>query len=207
MTQPTSTPTVPPGDPAPTPAPPAPAPPGPTPAPGDPAPPADDRPLGPAGENALRQEREARRALEREMAALAPLKKLAEAVGAGTPAAGGKSDVELLQERFAEHERTVAEERSARWRAEVAHEKGLTPQQAARLQGSSREELAADADALVALFPAPAAPRAPAPDPSQGPRGTSLPTDLDSKTAEAQKSGDWRTAAALQKSKLANLTR
>jgi hypothetical protein len=35
---------------------------------------------------------------------------------------------------------------------EVAAEKGLTPAQAARLQGSTKEELEADADALTALF-------------------------------------------------------
>ncbi|MET9959338.1 hypothetical protein ABZ128_09650 [Streptomyces sp. NPDC006326] len=54
-------------------------------------------------------------------------------------------------------------------RAQVAADKGLTTAQAARLQGSTREELEADADALVALFPAPQgtppAPRA------GGPRG------------------------------------
>ncbi|MEU8840225.1 hypothetical protein AB0D97_13990 [Streptomyces roseus] len=40
-------------------------------------------------------------------------------------------------------------------RMQVAADKGLTPAQAARLQGSTKEELEADADALAALFPAP----------------------------------------------------
>jgi len=35
---------------------------------------------------------------------------------------------------------------------EIAFDKGLTPAQAARLQGSTKEELEADADALKALF-------------------------------------------------------
>ncbi|MEV7425151.1 hypothetical protein [Streptomyces sp. NPDC091212] len=50
---------------------------------------------------------------------------------------------------------------------EVALSKGLTGDQAARLQGSSKEELEADADKLTTLFgaPAPHAPRA------GGPRG------------------------------------
>ncbi|MFB7823887.1 hypothetical protein [Streptomyces hydrogenans] len=39
---------------------------------------------------------------------------------------------------------------------EVAAEKGLTPTQAARLQGSTKEELEADADSLKSLFGAPA---------------------------------------------------
>src|SRR5687768_11663324 len=116
MTQPVPTPT--PGDPTP------------TPAPTDPTPPADpsgDKPLGPAGERALAAEREARKALERQLAELAPLKKLAEALGAGGPQAGGKSEVELLNERFSSYEQQLAEERHARWVAEVAAEKGLPP--------------------------------------------------------------------------------
>ena len=165
-------------------------------------PPEGDKPLGPGGEKALAAEREARKALERQIAALAPLQKLAEALGSGTPEAAGKSEVELLNERFAEHEKTVAEERAARWRAEVAHEKGLTPQQAARLQGGTREELTADADALVALFPA-AKPGTPAPDPSQGSRGGNLP-DTDALIREAQAKGDWKTVLTLQNAKLDN---
>lgn len=39
-------------------------------------------------------------------------------------------------------------------RMEVAAEKGLTPAQAKRLQGSSKEELEADADELVSMFAA-----------------------------------------------------
>lgn len=165
-------------------------------------PPEGDKPLGPGGEKALAAEREARKALEKQIAALAPLQKLAEALGTGTPAANGKSEVELLNERFAEHEKTVAEERAARWRAEVAHEKGLTPQQAARLQGATRDELVADADALVALFPT-AKPGTPVPDPSQGSRGGNLP-DTDALIREAQAKGDWRTVISLQNQKLDN---
>lgn len=137
------------------------------------APAADDKPLGPAGERALASEREARKALEKQLADLAPLKRVAEALSGKTET--GKSEVELLNERFAQHEADLAAERSARWRAEVAHEKGLTPQQAARLQGATREELLADADALLSIFPAaPAAsakPAAPAPDPVAGFQG------------------------------------
>lgn len=201
--------------PVPVPTPPAPLPaPPPTPAPADPpsapptpvpAPPPDDRPLGPAGEKALAAERDARKALEKK---LAPLEQfLAALQPAGTPQ-GGASEVELLQQRFAEHEKTLADERAARWRAEVAHEKGLTPQQAARLQGASRDEFAADADALVALFPtAPAGPRNPAPDPSQGARGGQPGPDLDAQIGEAKKAGDFWRAAALERSKLLNITR
>lgn len=191
------------GDPpAPTgPVPPVPAAPPTPPAPEPPKP--DDAPLGPAGMKALQEEREARKALEKQLAGLAPLQKLADALGAGKPEAGGKSEIELLNERFAEHEKTVTTEREARWRAEVAHEKGLTPAQAGRLTGSTREALLADADALVALFP-PAGPRTPGPDPSQGARGTPPGVDLDTQIREAQSKGDWRTVITLQNQKLAN---
>jgi hypothetical protein len=198
MTQPAPVPMPPPGDPVPVPTPP-------------PTPPADpasdgDRPLGPAGEKAFREEREARKALEKQIAALAPLQKLAEAIGGGQQQPGGKSEVELINERFAELERTAAEERAARWRVEVAQAKGLTADQAAWISGSTAEELAASADKLLASFPA-SGPRNPAPDPSQGARGPGGAIDLAAQTAEAVKSGDWRKAAALQKTKLANVKR
>lgn len=176
---------------------------------GDPAPtadppPQDDKPLGPAGERALAAEREARKALEREVAAFAPLKKLAEAWGAGTPAAQGKSEVELLADRLAQHETALASERDARWRAEVAAEKQLPPGWADRLRGATKEELAADAEAIKAQLAhtaPPAGPAFPAPDPSQGARGSATP-DLEAQIKEAQAKGDWRTVMRLQNSKL-----
>lgn len=70
----------------------------------------------------------------------------------------------------AEERATQAELRALR--LEVAAEKGLTPAQAKRLVGSTREELEADAAELLDTFkagtPAPVTPR---PDPSQGTRG------------------------------------
>ena len=166
-------------------------------------PPAGDKPLGPGGEKALREEREARKALEKKLAALAPLEQLAEMLG-GKPTGDGKTDLEQLTERLSRHEEDLASERQARWRAEIAADKGLTLQQAARLQGATREELEADAAELLTLFPAtPAGPRNPAPDPSQGARGTQ-PPDLEAQIAAAQKEGDWRKVIALQRQKLAD---
>ncbi|MFE6493426.1 hypothetical protein [Streptomyces sp. NPDC057748] len=84
------------------------------------------------------------------------------------------SDVERVQAEKATAEQAAttarAEADAAVRRAlllEVALSKGLTGDQAARLQGSTKEELEADADKLTALFGAPAsqAPRA------GGPRG------------------------------------
>lgn len=162
-------------------------------------PPVDDKPLGVAGEKALAAEREAVKELKKKVAELEPLAALL----GGKPTGDSKTDLEKITERLAEHEKTLAEERAARFRAEVAHEKGLTAAQVARLRGSTREELLADADELLALFPtAPAKPGIPAPDPSQG-QGGSVP-DLDTRIAEAQKAGDWRKVIALQNEKLNN---
>jgi hypothetical protein len=198
MTQPAPTP--PPGDPAPAPT----APPLPTP----PANPPEDKPLGPAGERALAAEREERKKLERQLAELSPLKQLAEAISGGQKPPAGKSEVDLLNERFAELEKTANDERAARWRVEVAQAKNLNAEQAAWLQGSTQEELLASADRLLAAFPAtPAGPRTPAPDPSQGARGGQPGPDLEAQIAAATAAKDWRKAAALQKQKLANVQR
>ncbi|MEU7972167.1 hypothetical protein AB0B48_08995 [Micromonospora sp. NPDC049089] len=78
-------------------------------------------------------------------------------------------------EKRAAAEQRAAEAELRATRLEVAHEKGLTPAQAKRLVGSTREELAADADEILRDFPTAAAPerRAPKPDPSQGARSES----------------------------------
>lgn len=160
-------------------------------------PPEPDAPLGPAGLKALQEEREARKALERRLAALAPLEKLAAALAGAEQAGDGRTDVERLTERINKYEADLAAEREARWRAEVAAEKGLPAELAGRLRGTTREELAADADALKALIPAaPSGPRIPAPDPTQGARG---PVDLAAQIADAERAGDWQRVIALKR--------
>lgn len=69
-------------------------------------------------------------------------------------------------------ERSSAENAAKALRYEVAAEKGIPLSASSRLVGSSREEIAADADRFIADFPnlLVAAPRTPAPDPGQGPR-------------------------------------
>lgn len=54
-----------------------------------------------------------------------------------------------LEERVAAMERQAQESESRAMRAEVANAKGLTPNQAKRLVGGTREELEADADELI----------------------------------------------------------
>lgn len=185
---------------------------------GDPAepakPPASDPPeggqgdLGDAGKQAIdrmKAERNAARKelteLKTQLAELAPLKKLADALGAQQPAGDdGKTDFEGLADRLAKHEEELKSERLARFRAEVAAEKGLTPAQAKRLIGTTREEFAADADELLKTFPAAPADggrggRNPRPDPSQGSRGGKPLTGRDAGLAEAQKRFGVKSAA------------
>ena len=62
-----------------------------------------------------------------------------------TRAEGAKT----LEDRVAEIERQAKESETRAMRAEVANAKGLTPGQARRLVGATREELEADADELL----------------------------------------------------------
>lgn len=193
------------GQPTPVPAPSAPAdPPKPTdPKAGDP-PKDPNAPLGEGGIKALQAEREARKALEKKLEGLAPLEKLAAALGASGDPATGPTEIEQITERLSSYETELKTEREARWRAEVANAKKLTPEQALELRGATQEELAAHADRLLTLFPSvPQPPGTPRPDPSQGGQGGSG-VNLDSQIAEAQKKGDWRTAMSLQNQKLTN---
>lgn len=135
-------------------------------------PPADkpkDEPLGDAGKAALDKERAARKEAEKELAKYRKAEQ--------DRAEADKSEAE---KRAAAEERATAAELRA-MRLEVAHDKGLTPAQAKRLVGSTREELEADADEILRDFPtSPKTPPAPKPDPSQGPKGTppARPTSL-----------------------------
>lgn len=185
-------------------APPAPAPA--QPATGEPAA-TDDKPLGPNGEKALQAERDARKDLEKKLATLAPLEKLAAVLGGGDPEKA-KTEIELLTERQAKFEEDFAAERMGRYRAEVANEKGLTAGQAARLAGNTREELLADADKLVADFgitPGAPTPTTPRPDPSQGPRPGAAP-DIDQQIREAESKGDVMESIRLKTMKQAQNT-
>ena len=141
----------------------------------------DDKPLGAAGEKALKAEREARKATEKDFAdfkaEVAPFLDLMKGLR-GTVPGVEPSDTEKLAAELEQFKAEAAQERVARLRIEVATSKGLTAAQAARLQGTTAEELQADADALLELFPTqttPEAPKGPRGDPAQGarPGGTS----------------------------------
>ncbi|MFI1197705.1 hypothetical protein ACH4T9_31215 [Micromonospora sp. NPDC020750] len=133
--------------------------------------------LGDAGKQAIdrmkaerNEERKARRALE---AKVAEYEKAEQA----------KADADKTEaERRAAAEQRADQAELRALRLEVAAEKGLTPAQAKRLVGATREELEADADEIREAFPTgPAAPerKTPKPDPSQGARGGAKPTSAD----------------------------
>jgi hypothetical protein len=88
-------------------------------------------------------------------------------------------------------------------RLKVAIEKGLTGDKAglvARLQGNTLDELLADADTLLSLFPSPGAtPEKPGmqPNPSQG-RSASPAPSIGDQIAAAQAAGDFKTAIRLK---------
>ena len=63
-----------------------------------------------------------------------------------------KSEGEKLADRIATAERRAEEAEARALRLEVAAAKGLTPGQAKRLAGATKEELEADADELLADF-------------------------------------------------------
>ncbi|WP_199553251.1 hypothetical protein, partial [Streptomyces sp. N35] len=112
--------------------------------------------LGEAGKKALDQERQARREAEAKLKELAPL-----AAKARQLEDEQKSEAEKLAEKItaAEQRAQAAEEQMLR--LQVAATKGLTPAQARRLVGTSREELEADADELLASFTSSAPPTRP----------------------------------------------
>lgn len=126
----------------------------------------DNEPLRDAGKKALDAEREARKSAEKELAKYRKAEQ--------DRADADKSEAE---KRAAAEERATAAELRA-LRLEVAHAKGLTPGQAKRLVGATRDELENDADEILVEFAAakpPAGPGAPKPDPSQGSKGDPPP--------------------------------
>lgn len=86
-----------------------------------------------------------------------------------------KSEAQKLAERAEKAEAALRETTATALRNEIALTKGLTPSQAKRLVGSTREELEADANELLADLAAAAGPRAPKPDANQGRSGAGGP--------------------------------
>lgn len=126
-----------------------------------------DAPLGPAGEKALKAERARADKLDREhKAAQAELAKYRDA---------NKSDQDKLSERATAAESRAAEAEARALRLEIAHEKGLTPAQARRLVGNTKEELEADAEELLESFGGAKPPAATSNTPGRRPAERGIP--------------------------------
>jgi hypothetical protein len=163
--------------------------------------------LGEAGKQAIDRMKADRDAAQKELKALQaqvkalqerdPVKAIAEALGV-KPEPGPTGD-QALAEQVKQMQQQMREAELRAARLEVAAAKGLTPAQAARLQGSTREELDADADQLKELFPTnptSGTPGTPAPDPSQGARGGAQA--LEAALKDAQDKGNAREAIRLK---------
>jgi hypothetical protein len=93
-----------------------------------------------------------------------------------------KSDLQKAADKVTAAERRAAESEARALRLEVAGDKGLTPKQAKRLVGSTREELEADADEILADFGSKEPPARPAGRPRENLRGGGDPTDEPAET-------------------------
>jgi hypothetical protein len=85
-----------------------------------------------------------------------------------------KSEQQKLEERVAAAEKTAQDSARDAARLRVALEKGLTPSQARRLVGDTEEDLAKDADEMLADLK----PGRPTGDVGQGARGTETAPDM-----------------------------
>lgn len=154
--------------------------------------------LGEAGKKALTELRQQVKELERQNKALQdrdPVKAIAEALG--VKAEPGPTGDQALADQVKQMQQQIRDAELRAVRLEVAAAKGLTPAQAARLQGSTRDELDADADQLKELFPgATSTPGTPAPDPSQGARGGG--NQLEAALKVAQEKGDAKESIRLK---------
>lgn len=165
--------------------------------------------LGDAGKKALAEERRARREAEARLKELEPI-----AAKAKQLEDAKKSEAEKLTEKLtaAETRATAAEDRALR--LEVATAKGLTQAQAKRLVGSTKAELEADADELLASFgggPDNGGAKKPAGNkkPVENLRPGGMPNPPDPTVAEqiaaAEKAGKWSEAQQLKAQQLMQL--
>ena len=131
--------------------------------------------LGEGGKKALSAEREARKAAEKTAAELkAKLDEIEQA---------NLSDLEKAQQAAKAATDRLAEMEATSLRQKVAIEKGVPAKWVDRLRGDTEEELAADADQILADIQQ--SPTTPKPDLSQGSQGTPQPATAADKFAAA----------------------
>lgn len=134
-----------------------------------------DEPLGEGGMKALKAERETNKQLKATIAELSEKVKAFEDKD--------KTEAEKQAEALATARKTAEEASLKADRYEVAAAKGIPLTAAARLRGSTREEMEADADDLLKLLNLGKGedglnPNPPKPDPSQGKGGDPKPSSL-----------------------------
>ncbi|MGW0933653.1 hypothetical protein [Streptomyces sp. NPDC002666] len=165
--------------------------------------------LGDAGKKALAEERRARREAEARLKELEPL-----AAKARQLEDSKKTEAEKLTEKFTTAEKRAADAEAKLLRLEVATAKGLTPAQAKRLVGATKEELESDADELLASFggagttePGTKKPTGKKPVEHLRPGGMPNPPDPTAaeQIAAAEKAGEWGKAQQLKAQQLMQL--
>lgn len=129
----------------------------------------DPTELGDGGKAALAAERKARRDAEKSQRDLAAKLKEYED--------RDKSDSEKAADSLAAAEKRANEAEARALRLEVAAAKGLTPAQAKRLVGGTKEELEADADEILELLGGGGAKPVPSNKPKPDLRGGGDPTE------------------------------
>lgn len=155
----------------------------------DPTPPADDK--GDEGKTFTQADldRIVAERLTREKSKYADYDELkAKASKLDEQEAANKSDIEKATAAATEAAKRAEEAELRALRLEVAGDKGLSPSQAKRLVGTTREELEADADELLADFPPASKPsdKLPArPKPKKGDPSDQDPGDLKGKERAA----------------------
>jgi len=121
--------------------------------------------------------------------------------------ASQKTEAEKAQEKIAELSKQVHDQAQAILRSEVAAEKGLEPELAATLAGSTREEMAEHADVLLAAIKRSFAPKH-KPDPKDTGAGITDGGDtVAQQIAAAQAKGDFKASLALKNRALMDLAR
>lgn len=108
----------------------------------------EPEPLGDAGIAALQKERDQRKALEKQIRELKPL-----AAKARELEEASKSELDKAAERATAAEARAAAAEAQLVRKDIAAAKGLKPEAAEFLTGTTPEEIEASADKLLALMP------------------------------------------------------
>lgn len=120
-----------------------------------------------------------------------------------------KTEQERLSEQLTAAQTEAKNARGEAMRLKVATAKSLPTELAARLRGDTEEELAADADTLLAVFPQPQQPAPGQRTPVEHLRPGALPNppepSLGDQIAAAEKAGDWTQARQLKTQQLMKL--